>query len=180
MQAERLVLFPKDARSPVPDAAVLLAELGQAGLIGNESKQRTGTYLPGPRFMALLTFLGCSPTVAPGDDAMEDPNQYFVELPPPTPDISLIRDDRAPPGKCPACGNAVSLPETISAETNMVCDHCGFAAPPYAWHWHHRVGFGRVWINVWGVHEGEAVPGEELLQRLEKLTGFVWNYAYCR
>ena len=180
MHDRRLVLFPRDAQAPSPDVSVLIKELRAAGFIEGESRHRQGAYMPGPRFMSLITFLGCSPSVAMEDDTADDSNRYTVEMPAATDDISVIRDDREVVAPCPGCGSTQSLPLSLAPDAAMVCSHCGFGAPAYEWNWRHRVGFGRVWINVWGVHEGEAVPGEELLQSLERLTGYAWNYAWCR
>lgn len=179
MHDRRLVLFPRDAHASTPDVSALIKELTTAGFVEGESRHRQGAYMPGHRFMSLITFLGCSPKVSMGDDIANESNRYYIEVPAPTEAITVIRDAREISARCPGCGSRQSLSGSVSVEVAMVCSQCGFSAPPYEWNWRHRVGFGRVWINVWGVHEGEAVPGEELLQRLEKLTGFAWNYAWC-
>ncbi len=50
----------------------------------------------------------------------------------------------------------------------------------YRWNWRRQAGFGRCWIDVHGVHEGEAVPTDTFLALLENLSGVVWDYAYSR
>ena len=184
MNRSRLVLFPENAESPAPDQIRLLDGLLSAGLIGSATDPGVNVYHPGNRFMMLLTFLGCSPTVSMVDDPDrdDDPNRYFIEFPPVTKEITVIQDTRKISPRCPHCGKTSASwhsPLTSAGELHE-CDHCGLHVKAHDWNWRHRLGFGRVWINIRGVHEGEAVPGEQLLETLEKLTGLVWDYAYCR
>ncbi|KPK11937.1 MAG: hypothetical protein AMJ68_03815 [Acidithiobacillales bacterium SG8_45] len=184
MNKFRLVLFPDDAESQAPDRKRLFDGLLSAGLIGSAPASDANIYHPGERFMTLLIFLGCSPTVSMADDPDHDnnPNQYYVEFPAATPEITVIQDTSKVSPRCPKCGKANSnwySPLTSAGEMRE-CVQCGLQAKAYEWNWRHRLGFGRAWINIWGVHEGEAVPGDKLLETLEKLTGLVWNYAYCR
>ena len=184
MNTVRLVLYPADAESAAPDRRRLLDGLLSAGLLGSQSDRGAGLYQPGSRFMSLVTFLGCSPTVSMTEDPNDDdtPNRYYIELPEPTVDISVIQDNRSIQPKCPHCGKTNShwcSPVSTALESHA-CEHCGKESRAHQWNWRRRLGFGRVWINIQGVHDGEAVPGEKLLDTLEKLTGFVWDYAFCR
>jgi hypothetical protein len=184
MNMVRLILFPDDAKSFVPDKKLLIDGLLTAGLIGAPSEHDANVYHPGSRFMTLLTFLGCSPNVSMAEDSShdDDPNRYYVELAGPTQDISVLQDDRKFFPRCPQCGQTSSQWHSplLSAESLHKCEKCGMQAKAHEWDWRRHLGFGRVWINIWGVHDGEAVPGEGFIDLLEKLTGFVWNYAYCR
>jgi len=184
MNKYRLVLFPQDVDSHAPDQKQLLTGLHLAGLIGSATEPDSSIYRPGNRFMTLLTFLGCSPTVSTADDLdhNDNSNHYYIELPAESTEITVVQNSRKVSPRCPQCGKINSSWHTPLASAVEVheCDKCGLQAKAHEWNWRHRLAFGRIWINIWGVHEGEAVPGEELLETLEKLTGLVWNYAYCQ
>lgn len=180
----RLILFPDDAQSPIPDQKLLFDGLQSAGLVGVPSNRDANIYCPGDQFMRLLTFLGCSPTVSMADESNDNdnPNNYYIELAEPTQDISVLQDDREFSPRCPQCGKSNSQWHSplTSAASIYRCNECGMQAKAHEWDWRRHLGFGRTWLNIWGVHDGEAVPSEKLLELLEKLTGFVWNYAYSR
>ena len=110
-----------------------------------------------------------------------DPNTYYIELPDASDEIRLIAGTRVRAPICPQCGVEKTYKREIpgSALDVIDCDQCMYKGEAYRWNWRRQAGFGRTWINIWGVHEGEAVPGEKLMDELEKLSGFVWNYAYC-
>ena len=179
----RLVLFPQIAESPKIDPKILKDGLERIGLIGSAAELKANCYLPGGQFMSLVTFLGCSPTVtmAGGSESINDPNTYYIELPDASDEIRLIAGTRVRAPICPQCGVEKTYKREIpgSALDVIDCDQCMYKGEAYRWNWRRQAGFGRTWINIWGVHEGEAVPGEKLLDELEKLSGFVWNYAYC-
>lgn len=182
MNKVRLVLFPQDAESPKIDPAVLAKGLRGIGLIGAQVRSAMNRYQPGGQFMGLITFLGCSPTIASASQAGDDPNVYAVELPTPVDDIQLIAGSRLRAPRCPECSAEKSRwhGTPASAQEVFACDQCGYRGECWHWDWRRQAGFGRSWINVWGVHEGEAVPGEKLMDALQRLSGFVWNYAYCK
>ena len=158
----------------------LLVELGMTGGI---SQRDSALYLPGLEFMTLISFLGCSPSVSmavASDD--QAPNPYFIEITDCGDAVVAICGALRRAPRCPQCKRVATdwNDAFATANTGLFCAHCGFRSPLPGWDWRHQTGFGRQWINIWGVHEGEAVPGEKLLESLHKLSGVVWDYAWCR
>lgn len=182
----RLILFPT-----MPDAVPLERSrwqraLREAGFIGDSlTSMGPDHFRAGPEFLSCVTFLGCSPALDLGFDEMgeeEIPNRYFIELPPAT-DVPVMIGHPARPPRCPHCRKeladwSASPPKNVLAE--QACRQCGRSAALYRWQWRRQAGFGRYWIEVRGVHEGEAVPTDALLSRLQNLTGVLWDYAYSR
>lgn len=176
------MLFPQDAKSPPVSPAVLVDQLSELGLIGSSIPSQGSTYLPGAAFMRLITFLGCSPAVtldAGGDG--DTPNQYFIEVGDSHDSVVAICGMNKALPRCPECRHTSAAGSELDAPVDvmLVCDQCGFRSPIYGWDWRHQAGFGRCWVSIRGVHEGEAVPGEKLLNTLQTLSGLDWNYAWC-
>jgi hypothetical protein len=182
----RLILFPS-----TPDAAPLERSrwqgvLREAGFIGDAlTAMGPGHFRAGPEFLSCITFLGCSPALDLGfDEAGGDelPNQYFVELPAAAEEPVMIGHPARPP-RCPHCRAELAdwsaLPPT-SVLAEQACPECARTTALYRWQWRRHAGFGRYWIDVRGVHEGEAVPTDAFLSRLQSLTGALWDYAYSR
>lgn len=177
----RLVLFPQDAENPPVAKSAMRHHLLELKLMSAMSRRHPHLHLPGSEFMSLVTFLGCSPAVSMTADEDQAPNPYFIEAVDIHKSVVSIcgASHRAP--RCPQCRREVSDWSDVSAVGGeLVCSQCGFNSPLSGWDWRHRAGYGRQWINVWGVYEGEAVPGDKLLESLHTLSGVAWNYAWCK
>lgn len=151
-------------------------------MAGGVSRQDSSLYLPGPAFMTLISFLGCSPSVSMAADDDQALNPYFIEVTDSGDSIVAICGALRRAPRCPQCKRVATdwNDALATANTGLFCAQCRFDSQLSGWDWRHQSGFGRQWINIWGVHEGEAVPGEKLLESLHKLSGLVWNYAWCR
>ena len=107
-------------------------------------------------------------------------NQYFVEVSEVHDSVVAMGDVERVVARCPQCKSKLLNRERPEGDISIEygCDNCGFQSPLFGWDWRHQAGFARHWISIWGVYEGEAVPGEKLLNTLQKVTGLVWNYAW--
>lgn len=61
-----------------------------------------------------------------------------------------------------------------------ICAACGNRAVPSRWNWRQQAGFGLVFIQVNSIFPSEAIPTEELMSSLEKLSGGPWQYFYIQ
>jgi hypothetical protein len=182
----RLILFPSSPDTAVPESGHWRNALRDIGLIGDVLPALgTGCFRAGPEFLSCITFLGCSPALDLGFDESggdESPNRYYIELPP-TADVPVMIGQPARAPRCPHCRSELvdwEASPTTNVLAELACPQCGQSTVLYRWQWRHQVGFARFWIDIRGVHEGEAVPTDSFLSRLENLTGVVWNYAYSR
>lgn len=177
----RLVLFPQDAENPPVAKSAMCHHLLELKLMSGVSRRHPHLHLPGSEFMSLVTFLGCSPAVSMTAEAEQTPNPYFIEAVKGQDSVVAICGSSHRDPRCPQCKReATNWNRVAESDTGLVCTQCGFRSSLSDWDWRHRAGYGRQWINVWGVYEGEAVPGDKLLESLHILSGVAWNYAWCK
>ena len=187
-----LVLHPADPEATPRAVGALVAALQATGLAGAAFACAAQTrYLPGPRYLELVTFLGCSPFVQlEPPDGVADPCQAldrFCHL-----SISdtgaqprLRRTPTAPAPRCPSCRRPVEDWASLVADGALgvatapwTCPGCGRASRVHTLDWRQAAGLARVFVSLWGVHPGEAVPGDELLVALSDATSGPWRWFY--
>ena len=173
--------LPQDLPERVRACLDALGLLGPAFQVDEETR-----YHAGPALLEQITFLGCAP-----DIELEPPAaQTLAEaaragrfchwrLTPLYPRPRLRRDPLAAP-RCPACRQALASLTAAGEAATLRCPACGAEAPPGAWRWKQYGAHARFFLELVGVHAGEAVPGETLLGALEEITGGRWGFAYVR
>lgn len=176
----RLLLHP---RSPhfAPTSAAVIAALGAIGLIG-EPFEFAGRrhYRPGEEFLSLITFLGCSPVVALGAPGATGSEFCHVAVHGPHAASRLLVGRNTKPPRCRGCRQPVEeWPELVAAD-HYTCGGCGRTAAVAELDWRQCAGAGRLFVEVWGIFEGEAVPGDALLAALGRVGGGEWGYFYLR
>ena len=193
MTLYRLVLAPVDPEALPADTDSLITSLGRLGLTGLPFPVAGRThYLPGERFLELISFLGCSPVVAlaPPADPSADPAAhaeafchiglwYAGEKP------LFVGGRNTVSPRCPNCRQREeswqALVEAWTASPTAYrwrCPACSRHFQPFELDWRQSAGFGRFFVEVWGIHPAEAVPGEALLNTLMRATGTPWGYFY--
>lgn len=186
----RLLLTPRDPNS-YPNAGGLSPVLGELGLLGPRFTYAGHThYMPGDGFLDLVTFLGCSPAIelaAPDPDVPPQAQiasfchlrEVVLE------DMTFVSGRNTTPPRCPHCRETEPRWEGLIRNWEKHrqawhCTACEGVAPPWRWNWRQSAGFGRWFLEVWGVHPAEAVPGEPLLSALEQFSGGPWKYFYTQ
>lgn len=179
-----IILHPADPHA-TPDQHSLRTALRKAGLIGGPMPQGGNHFRPGDCFLELITFLGCSPVISLGEPGATA-EVCHVEVPEPAPVSRFIAGENLKPPRCPGCGyrspEGLAIGATWEANPAMLwsCPACGKSHPAPALNWRQSAGFGRTFIRLWGIFEGEAVPGDALLETLEAVSGGTWRYFYFR
>lgn len=185
MTVNQLILLPAAPQATLPDKRALLYRLEQCGFIGTplmfNGQQH---YRPGDNFLQLMTFLGCSPVVALGEPGATGDEFCHIQLDGPSDALRFIGGSNVKTPRCPGCGFRVetwpALVEDWLANPESIwrCPLCGkeYALPRLRWR--QCAGFGRLFLRVWGIFEGEAVPSEELLKVLREVSGLEWQYFY--
>lgn len=187
MTVNQLVLTPAEAHAAAQDKRELLYRLEQIGFIGTplmfEGQQH---YRPGENFLQLLTFLGCSPVVALGEPGATGEEFCHVQLEGSYDQPRFIGGSNVKTPRCPGCGFRIEgWPELVAQwqATPELRWHCPLCHKEYTvpkLRWRQCAGFGRFFLHIWGVFEGEAVPSEELLRALREVSGCDWQYFYYR
>jgi hypothetical protein len=189
----RLLLHPADPARAVPPHERLVAALRAIGLAGEPLACGEDTrYRAGPAFLDLVTFLGCSPSVEleppPGIPVGEALDRFcHVVIPPATDAVVFTRSVDARPPRCPACRADLGDWQPWASgwarggePAPWRCPACGRASRPWELDWRQSAGFGRLFVELWGIHPGEAVPGDALMDALRSATGGAWRHFYTR
>jgi hypothetical protein len=180
-----LLITPADPQSVPQDPAALLHDLRQQGLIGAalDPQSFADSYAVGEAYPRLLSFMGCSPYFKTEAEHPADRDFCHLQLLGPWLRPRLLgRIDEATP-RCPGCGKLDRQWRRQSAQPaadeQWQCPHCGHHSPWGALSWRQRAGFARLALVLHHVHEGEAVPGPELLKLLQQHSGGPWSWFYA-
>lgn len=187
MTVNQLILCPADPQHHLPNKRDLLYRLEQAGFIGTplmlEGQQH---YRPGDRFLQLLTFLGCSPVVSLGEPGATGDEYCHIKLDGSYDRPRFLAGSNVKTPRCPGCGFRIDAWQQLVAQWQdgpgepWQCPLCGKVYHVPQLRWRQCAGFGRFFLRIWGVFEGEAVPSEELMKLLREVSGFDWQYFYLR
>lgn len=169
-----LVLHPADAAWAPAHSGQLASLLRETGLIG--ASRGTGIFSTGAHYLALVSYLGCSPYIALGDAEAAT----RIQLLGPFATARFHAGANLKPPRCPRCRKALpgAAWQAGQPDTRVVCPHCDASVPLEALDWRRSAGFGRCFVEISNVFESEAVPAETLLERLEQASGCGWHYFY--
>jgi len=192
----KLVIHPAQVDSPVVETAALVSLLQTIGLVAAPMCNNPAFgYRAGEQFLQLVTFLGCSPAIElepPVDPdecarACANGSLCHIRFSPAQDRIRFRADSRLPAPRCPQCRKAenrwAELIERWHADSRLnqwECPECGYQGRLFDLNFRHRGAFGRSFIDIWGIHPAEAVPGETLLTTLGELSGGDWKYMYLQ
>jgi hypothetical protein len=177
MNSGYLILHP--GISQPPGTGQLVSALKETGLIGQPQERGESSYLAGPKFLRLVTFLGCSPSIRLEPVNENDRDYCHIQLLGPyrRPRLMLGKNTRAP--RCPHCRYEFSdrEHEDLSA---LSCPGCGETIPLESLNWREQGGAGRYFLRISGVFPGEAVPSDELLSVLKGVCDSEWGWFYLQ
>lgn len=189
MPVYQLILHPQ--HDAITDARRdrLLARLREAGFLGTAFElDGREHFTTGEHFLDQLSFLGCSPfieTEPPADpgargDAARRGAFCHIHV---TPALAQARFRADPQARvrCPACRQSVAAALLAQApDTVHSCARCGHAAPVTDWNWQGNAGRSNLFIEIWGIHPGEAAPVEGFMHNLENITYCPWAFFHTR
>lgn len=162
------------------------ARLVDLGLIGASYGKIPASYLAGPRFLQLITFLGCSPNLQLDPPADGSDNFCHVRFRGPFQAPRLLAAGNTRPPRCPACGKGLGHWRQLEVywargESNreIVCLICNHSTSPAELNWRRKAGFGHYFIEIVGVFQEEAVPLPALMECLQG-DGAAWRYFYLQ
>lgn len=195
MPAYKLLMHPANPHSAPVAADRLASHLTGLGLIGAPIRHPTLTlYSAGERLPELVTFLGCAPHIdlLPPDspDALEAAlaagGLCHVRLAE-TGALQFRTDRNAPLPRCPECRKPAHNWQQLlldwqsdSEKHDWQCQACHHSGQLMQLNFRKSAGFGRIFLEIWGIYPSEAVPGDELLASLRTLAGCDWKTLYLR
>ncbi len=132
----------------------------------------------GEHFLALVTFLGCSPQISLTDDAAANGQPvcrirlHDFEV------VRLLESRPAQALRCAACRTPQPRPSVLNHDLVLTCSKCGEASPLSSYDWRRTAAFGRFFVEIENVFPHEAVPADKLMSMLGTLSGSRWDYFY--
>jgi len=170
----RLLLYAKPGELLSDQLSSLPEPLEDIGFIGDDCHEADNDYLPGDRFLNLLTFLGCSPDIALTPQDGE--NYCFIRLHKVSPEPRLYQGSNTKPPHCRFCRQAKK--DWQACEQPDYCEQCGLHERAENLLWRRQGALSRWVIEVMNVYPHEAVPSAQLLTLLGTVSGVEWGYAY--
>lgn len=177
MNISKLIFFPDSTEEPVNNHAFLETLIDSQFI--TENNQYNNQYLPGDNFLSLITFLGCSPNI--NLMPVEDENHCFITLYEPSPEPVCLGYTQTVNPKCPACKKRISewkTPDWQTAGQLCHCDKCQKQTLYSELNWKHECGFARCGFEINHIYPHEAVPTDQLLEKLKQFSGVEWDYCY--
>lgn len=189
MSTGKLLLHPQSVTMVPPSQWALTAEMQRLGLFGDVlgGERMPPRFLAGERFLQLISFLGCSPHInlePPADGGSEF---CYLEVLGPWEQARFLQGRNTRPPACPVCKRTnpawrdrMECQEIQASATEWTCNACGNRSFPSQWNWRQQAGFGRLFIQINSIFPSEAVPTDELLGSLERLSSNPWRYFYIQ
>lgn len=180
----KLFLTPVDVNVHIPEGD-LLGGLREIELIAAEFPLNGQTHFSvGTRFLELVIFLGCSPSIAlsleevpTGENTTKGEGFCHIRLRT-TGDPCLILSPEHVWGRCRQCKLDIPLNPENRSRSLLCCPKCNSMKALADLDFRKMGGVGQCFVEVWGIHPHEAVPSDELLARLAHLSGGPWQYFY--
>lgn len=143
-------------------------------------------YHTGPAFLDHISFLGCSPAIelnAPVEHAegAARAGQFchlYLHAATRLPRLRIKPGQRP---RCRQCHTEIELEPLVTQITSISalnCPGCGREIGAGRLNWRQSGAMARIFLDIWGIHSAEAVPGDRLLQQLEHTTGGRWDFFY--
>ena len=181
----KLVLYPVNTDYMPENWMNIKLSLAQAGFIGKSISLENESYYVGDNFLKLITFLGCSPYIQIEPEEGASDSFCCIVLSDLSNEICfrfLARDVTA---RCPKCRknldswqNWLNQWKESSGSFVVECEHCSSRLSLFDLNWRHSAAFARCFIDIWNIYPQEAIPTEELLQKLSEATGEDWDYFF--
>ncbi len=171
----QLILCPEDSHWQ-DDECILEPLLLRLELI--QPQKINDSFLPGERFLNLLSFMGCSPNIQIDFDS-NNPKKAFcsVKMVNFVDPLLLVSDNSRPP-KCPNCRKSVSHWQANNQNQLFNCKHCQTPIKVETLNWKQQGGYAKTMIIIDNIYHQEALPTDLLLNALKTISHCKWQYFY--
>lgn len=177
MNTSKLIFFPDSIDKTINNQALLQILINSQFI--TENKQNTNQYLPGDNFLSLITFLGCSPNI--NLIPVEGESHCFISFIEHSQEPLCLGYTQTVNPKCPACKKRIGEWKTTNWQTAgqlCSCDKCQKQTLYAELNWKHECGFARCGFEIHHIYPHEAVPTDQLLDKLKQFSSFEWTYCY--
>lgn len=171
-----LILYPEEPDWSPDKLETITNCLNCIGLISDRITNVEQHYLAGDKFLDLITFMGCSPSIKFSPDNASNTFTFINLIT--TSDITALTSGQTQQPHCPACNKSESDWRNNITATALQCSTCGKSSPPWHYNWRKSAGFGKVFVEITEIYPKEAIPQQALLDSLRHKTGLRWQYFY--
>ena len=172
----RLALYAGPGAIQTNGQQQLVNALKASGLIGSCIDATSGDYYPGEHFTELVTFLGCSPSIALSPEEGEQHCFIRIQRPQAAPQLYAGANTGAP--KCSQCHQVRE--DWIHCDDTDFCAQCTLLERQQYLAWRRRGLLSRWVVMLTNIYPHEAVPTSQLLTLLGDVSGLEWGYAYLQ
>lgn len=172
-----LVIHPEDPDWYPENPEAVTQALQALGLAAEEIEGEANSYLVGEKFLDLVAFMGCSPSISftPGEDSSRF---TFIRVTTSPDRITALTGQHSFAPHCPACKKPVTDWRESLSDNALPCTNCGAVSPPWLYNWRRSAGFARCFIEITDIYPKEAIPQDALLSSLENINQGAWKYFY--
>lgn len=172
-----LILHPDKPDWFPENLETLINCLLSTGLVSENIKNMNQCYFAGDKFLDLITFMGCSPSISFTPDKTSD-KFSFIRLITTPDEITTLTSKHTYAPHCPGCKKAVKDWRRRITVSELKCPMCGETSLPWHYNWRKSAGFGRLFIEITEIYPKEAIPQQSLLDQLKNELGVEWKYFY--
>ena len=169
----KLYLYPENKQTNIEFSSILQT-LKKLDLIDSNIADKR--YATGNGFVSLLTFMGCSPNIEL--EPQDDKPYCYIEI---NTDekVKFFSGINLKAAVCPECKVKITQ---ISNPTNekSICSNCNNEFQISFLNWCKTAFIAKSCIAIGNIYESEAIPNDQLLDALEKISQSKWKYAYIR
>ena len=169
----KLYLYPENSKSSIEFSSILQTLKDLEFIDSNIAEKR---YATGDYFVSLITFMGCSPNIEL--EPQEDKPYCYIE-------INAGEKEKFYSGinlkaaVCPRCKTQITHISNPADEKSH-CPNCNSELQTSALNWRRTAFIAKSCIAIGNIYESEAIPNDQLLDALEKVSQSRWKYAYIR
>ncbi len=169
----KLYLYPENRQTRIEHTSILKT-LKDLDFINTKIAEKR--YATGDNFVTLLTFMGCSPNIEL--EPQEDKPYCYIE-------INVDEKEKFYSGiiikaaVCPECKTKITHISNPTDEKTH-CPDCNSEFQTNVLNWRRTAFIAQSCIAIGNIYESEAIPNDQLLDALEKISQSRWKYAYIR
>jgi len=183
-----LYLHPEQARFTIIDISTLVKALQTIGLISQPIKQQqtNNCYFTGEKYLDYIAYLGCAPSIQfaashDSDDQNDDQNNVgfcHITIHQHKTAQLICNQKQSGTPHCPNCKRPVKHWQQQKTAITISCHQCDSTAKIETFNWRRMAGYAQLFIEISDIFPKEAIPQQQLLEKLAIITNVKWQYFY--
>lgn len=183
-----MILSPQPAVLSPLEINKLIDLLQQRQIIDAPISHLKQAWSIGDHFMNDIIFMGCSPYIKLEPEDPEDQDFCHIQFKIYTENHLLFANNSRSP-QCPQCAKRhptflsdcqmkANNKTLLITDKTLLCPLCNTESPIEQYRWGKNGGIGQFFIQIAHIFPNEAVPSDQLLTALEKITQSNWQTFY--